>query len=219
MAWFGGVNSAAKSFFNKVQNIFSGQNMSAASGSSSSGASSSPQNSGIGFTISHNIGRGMGAVAGATVYFDADVSDATLNAIGRRGVQLIQEQLAPMKRTGSLEDSWQYRIDRAGGRVTIYSDHPAASSILNGYRNTNIDNLKDWMKSKNEYKGLTDKEKKLVAFRIWKKIKDGRRPEGNSTIASLSATGSRSFDYLTPAAINLQQEIDQILNSISGTRY
>lgn len=193
---------------------------SAPSAPSSSYGGGGMDTSGISFSISSNLGGAFAAVeVGAEIYFDQEVSAALLRAVGEAGVDRMRQQLEPFRRTGGLERSWTYYIDYQNQSVRIFSDHPAASSIQYGYLDTNIDNLKDWMKHKQEFQGLTEKEKNVAAFNIYRKIKKRHQTGGNSEFRTLNPSGQRQYDFLTPANRLLQADINDLLDSMARARY
>lgn len=153
------------------------------------------------------------ATAGITIHLDQQVSAAMADIIGQTGVDRFREALAPLRRTGELEDSFTYRVSNDNQSISIYSTHPAASSIQYGYETGgSIQSLLDWMEHKPEYSGLSERAQKQAAYFIIGKIKNHHPPGGNSTLSMLSPMGERRYDYLTVVREALENDIETLLD-------
>lgn len=172
--------------------------------------------SAMNFSISSNAGRSAaGTYARMQIYLDPQTQAGVLHEIGRRGVGIIQDTLAPIRRTGSLERSIKYNVDVSQRMVTIYSDHPAASSLVQGYTSGgSIDALTEWMQHKAEFASLPDNEQKEAAFLIRRAIENGQSPGPRSTLAALNPSGERRFDFLSDAEQQISDMIRDALQEV-----
>lgn len=135
----------------------------------------------------------------------AELADRSLAIVGRL--------LAPLKRTGDLEDSWNVIVTSTG--FSLWTTDWAAHSIQTGFRQAPPkDVLLDWMDQKSEFRGLDAKESARVAYAIKLAIERGDTPGGHSSIGPLSPSGERRFDYHQQAEKEIRNMIKQRILAI-----
>lgn len=197
------IRSALKTFFNSARqswvNFFKSQHK---------------QSSGKGFiNVDMKLYNAQGTIAAIQETFNINnVAAAIGDDIGRRGVELVQEALEPISRSGKTKDSFKYRYNPATSTVEIYSDEESAYAIQHGFSESgSIQSLMDWMQYKSEFSGLDSKAKKRVAFAIHNRIENDGRAGGKSTIWNLPPYGKRQYQYLEVALKKLEPEIETVL--------
>lgn len=152
----------------------------------------------------------------ALVYFDSAVTKEMLQETLRSAKRAVEQAFAPIRRTGEVEKSFQYKILTRNRQVLIYSDHPAASAIQEGYTSGgSIQNLMEWMKNKQEFKNLEEEKQREIAYMIKRKIERGDAPGPNSTLRRLRPEGERKYDYMTIVTELISRDVEIMLNTIA----
>lgn len=175
------------------------------------------QGSGMRATLEIKTADATGtAYAAITVYLNQQVQAALAKEIGEFGVQAVRDALEPIKRTGTLQDSFKYRFDSSNNAVVIFSELPQASSIQTGIRRAgSTQSLQDWLQTKPEHRGKTEAELKRLSFNIRRKIARGDAPGPGSTLRNLSPQGERRYDYLGVATRQIEEQIELLLNGVA----
>lgn len=208
MAFFGGFANKVAQTFTRIKSDI------AARMRSSDVHFDNKTTSGTRFTIETHTADAQGAAqASILVYLDGQVKEALAREIGEVGLSVVKDALKPIKRTGSLSDSFKYKYDASNNAITIYSELPAASAIQRGIKKTgSTQALQEWLRTKPEHRGKSDVELKRLAFNIRRKIERGDSPGTGSTLRNLAPQGERRYDYLGIATKQLEERISIILN-------
>lgn len=134
------------------------------------------------------------------------ISPAFEQFVEIRGLAIIKEALKPLRRTGSLEDSW--KIEKIPTGIRFYSEDEAASSIQLGWSQpAPKDELLAWMQNKSEFQNLDDKEQSRAAFAIRRSMQMDLALGKTSTIKNLAPVGDRRFNYFLEVGKNISKEI------------
>lgn len=129
--------------------------------------------------------------------------------VGRRGVELVQEVLQPISRSGKTAASFKYTYDPIGKEIIIFSDEDSAYHIQYGFREAgSVQDLTDWMQYKSEFAGKSEKEKTGIAYAIRNRIESGKTSGARSDITKLPPVGQRKYEYLEEMLKKLEPEID-----------
>ncbi|NJK77898.1 MAG: hypothetical protein HC944_02855 [Nanoarchaeota archaeon] len=168
-----------------------------------------PRSSGIGPDIYVNA-VGLSAATkdvGAFHIFAAPaMRDIIASQLADEGILELQRAVEPINRTGTLKGSF-YKERVAPGIYVVKSHEVRAYSIKNGLNaNVPAQSLVEWMKTKQEFSDMDDKQKLRVAFAIKKSAatRKGRNSTGKSDVVRLSPTGDRAYDFAEVAFGNLQ---------------
>lgn len=153
----------------------------------------------------------------ALVYFDSEVTTAFLQEVVKSAKIAVEQAFAPIRRTGEVQDSFQYKILTRNRQVVIYSDHPATSAIQQGYtKGGSIQKLMEWMEHKDEFKNKKESEKREIAFLIKRKIERGDPPGPQSTLRRLRPEGERRYDYMTRVHNQIARDVEIMLNEMAN---
>ena len=151
------------------------------------------------------------------VYFDSKVSLEIMRGTVESAKKAIEEAFAPIRRTGEVQNSFQYKIIAPNRQVLIYSDHPAASAIQEGFtKGGSIQNLMEWMQQKAEFKNLKESKQREAAYMIKRKIERGEQPGAASSLKRLHPVGERRYDYMAQVTERITGDIEDMLNVVVG---
>lgn len=172
--------------------------------------------SGMKFSIKTDIADGAANVrARMLIYLDESVTTEVLREIGERSVDIVRDTLLPVRRTGGLESSIEYKIVPIYRIVTIYSTHPAAAAMVSGYRHAgSYQAIEDWMNTKSDFDGLPAKKRKETAFLIRRAIAEGKSPGPYSTLGQMRPEGERRFDFLSESESQIVEMVRDVLQDM-----